>query len=223
MRKVTSTLFFAASMFSATSAFAQIESFGQKGTVAFSADRLFSFFKASYTHENANGDDTCGEDNQPDCDATGIGFGMNAGAGVFGFPYNYPRFAFDYFIIDNLNIGGSLAYASLDTDNGGVEAFLFSPRVGYFIGISGAFGFWPRGGFTYHSVDPDGGGNDNSGFGLTLEAMFAVAPVEHFAFLFGPTADIDFAGSTEAACADDDDCKWRQRSFGVQVGLMGWL
>lgn len=221
MRKLTSTLFFATAMLSASSAFAQLETFGDKGTVAFGADRLFSFFKAGITVEDANGDDACGDDGQPDCDATGIGFGGNAGNGVFGFPYNYPRLGFDYFVIDKLSIGGSIVYASLDADIGGGEAFMISPRVGYFLGIGSSFGFWPRGGFTYHSVDPDGGGNDYNGFGLTLEGMFAVAPVDHFAFMFGPTIDLDFAGKTE--CGNNDDCKWRQRSFGIQVGLLGWL
>lgn len=220
MRKLTSTLFFAASMCCASSAFAQLETFGDKGTAAFSAERMMGFFKAAVSAENANGDDIC-EGDDPGCDATGFGFLGSAGAGVFGFPYNYPRLAFDYFVIDKLNIGGSITYASLDIDGaGGGEAFMFSPRVGYFIGISGAFGFWPRGGLTYHSYDPDGPG-DASGFGLSLEAMFAVSPAQQWGFIFGPTIDLDFTG--ERDCGNNDDCDFKQRSFGIQVGLMGWL
>lgn len=228
MRKLTSTLFFAASMCCASSAFAQLETFGDKGTAAFSAERLMGFFKASVSGENGNGDDFCDDDdNDTGCDATGFGFLGPAGMEptAFGFPYNYPRIAFDYFIIDQLNIGGSIMYASLDVDGGGgAEAFMFAPRVGYFIGISGAFGFWPRGGITYHSFDPDGGG-DQSGFGLSLEAMFAVSPASQWAFIFGPTIDLDFAGSRECVGpgGDEDDCDYKQRSFGLQVGLMGWL
>jgi hypothetical protein len=220
MRKLTSTLFFAASMCCASSAFAQLETFGDSGTAAFSAERMMGFFKAAVSGEDPNGDDIC-EGDDSGCDATGFGFLGSAGAGAFGFPYNYPRLAFDYFVIDKLNIGGSITYASLDVDGGGGgEAFMFSPRVGYFIGISGAFGFWPRGGLTYHSYDPDGPG-DTSGFGLSLEAMFAVSPASQWAFIFGPTIDLDFAGDRD--CGNNDECDFKQRSFGLQVGLMGWL
>ncbi len=219
MRKLTSTLFGIAFLLSAPCAFAQLETFGEKGTVAFSADRLMGFYKSAISIEDPNGNDLCDGPGSRDCDVTGIGFGMAAGADPdFGFPFNYPRFAFDYFVIDSLSIGGSLGYASQDP---GYEAFLFNPRVGYFIGLGSVVGFWPRGGFTYHSVDPDGGNNNYHGFAFTLEAMFAVAPVEHFAFMFGPTIDVDFAGNRE--CGANDCDKWRQRSFGIQVGLMGWL
>jgi len=219
MRKLTSALFFAGLTFSASSAFAQLERFGDKGTVAFSADRMFGFYKAAYSAELPNGDNVC-DQNNVDCDATGFGFGMSAGFDNYGFPYNYPRLGFDYFVIDKLSIGGSIGYASISNDQAGGEAFLFNPRVGYFLGLGSVVGFWPRGGFTYHSLDPDGPASQH-GFGLTLEAMFAVAPVEHFAFMFGPTVDVDFTGSE--VCGNNSDCKYRQRSFGIQVGLMGWL
>ncbi|MNC94960.1 hypothetical protein D3C83_119570 [compost metagenome] len=51
--------------------------------------------------------------------------------------------------------------------------------------------------------------------------MFAVSPASQWAFIFGPTIDLDFTGDRD--CGNNDECDFKQRSFGLQVGLMGWL
>jgi len=219
MRKWVAALAFSAATLGASSAFAQMENFGKSGSMGFSAERLFAFYKARVSYELPNGEDE-------DYDYSGFGFGMGANS----YPFNWPRLAFDYFVIDQLSIGGALGYASFDDDNdnrvsgGDSEAFLLAPRVGYWIPIGGVVGFWPRGGFTYHSLDPDGADNNQSGFALTLEGMFGIGPVENFAFLAGPTIDWDFTGNRECRIQNrDDECDTRYRSFGLQVGLMGWF
>lgn len=182
--------------------------------MVFGAERLFAFYKGSLSVESPQG-------NEEDFDASGLGFGWGANT----YPFNYPRLGFDYFVIDQLSIGGALGYASLDVDDGGpggdLDLFLLAPRVGYYLGFGSAFGFWPRGGFTYHSADPDGDNNDESGIALTLEGNFTAAPAEHFSFMFGPTFDFDFTGKRE--CGNNDDCKWKYSSFGIQAGLIGWF
>ena len=58
--------------------------------------------------------------------------------------------AADYFIIQNLSLGGYLEYAhqSQSGTNGGAstssDTFGLGPRVGYDINISGSFSFWPK-------------------------------------------------------------------------------
>ncbi|MBK7586582.1 MAG: hypothetical protein IPI67_41140 [Myxococcales bacterium] len=217
MRRAIGILTFSAVMFGGSAAFAQAQTFGKSGTFAFGAERLFAFYKQKVSFEAPNG-------NEDDYSSSGLGFGW----GAESYPFNVPRLGFDYFVIDQLSIGGALAYASYDVDDNGPggsgDAFLFAPRVGYFIGFTDVFGFWPRGGFTYHSLDPDGGNNNRWGLALTLEANFTIAPTEHFAFMVGPTFDIDFMGKTECGGPNNsDDCKLRYRSFGIQVGLLGWF
>jgi hypothetical protein len=204
-------------MLGAGSALGQVENFGKQGTIGLSADRLFGFYSAHRSNDS--------DFFQDDDDWTGFGIGW----GAPHYPYNIPRFAFDYFVIDSLSIGGALGYFSINDNDDGfsdqdITAFILSPRVGYWIGFGAVAGFWPRGGFTYHSLSIDGG-YDESGFGLTLEGMFGIGPVEHFMFLVGPTIDFDFIGERDncPGPGGDEDCSWKYRSIGIQVGLMGWI
>ena len=221
MRKLIGALTFSAVMLGGSAAFAQAQNFGKSGTMVFGAERLFAFYKANVKWEDPDGD------NDEDWDHDGLGFGWGANA----YPFNEPRLGFDYFVIDQLSVGGALGYAEYDADDrtpyggGDVEAFILAPRVGYYIGLGNVFGFWPRGGFTYHSADPEGRDNSQSGLALTLEAMFTVSPAEHFSFMFGPTFDMDLRGKTECRFQGrDEDCTLRYRSFGIiQAGVIGWF
>jgi hypothetical protein len=219
MRKLAAALAFSTATLAASSAFAQMEDFGKSGSMGFSAERLFAFYSAKHKVEGGNG-------NTDTSSYSGFGFGW----GAIAYPFNVPRLGFDYFIIDQLSLGGALGYAKFNddndrpTNNGDLEIFMIAPRVGYWIPIGGVVGFWPRGGLTYHSVSPDGDNNDSHGIAMTLEAMFGIGPVEHFAFLVGPTADFDFSGSRECRInGRDDRCNYKYQSFGAQVGLMGWF
>jgi hypothetical protein len=219
MRKWIGALVVLGVTLGSSSAFAQMENFGKKGSVGLSAERLFALF---YTAKLSLED---GQGRSHNHSYSGVGFGWAANSAYD--PFNTPRFGIDYFVIDSLSIGGGLGYAKFTDDDGNADytQFLLAPRVGYWIPIGGVVGFWPRGGFTYHSRDPDGDNNNESGLALTLEGMFGIGPVEHFAFLVGPTLDLDFIGSHQCngAAGREDDCKWRYSSFGIQVGLMGWL
>lgn len=219
MRRLIGVLAFSLTTLGASAAFAQAAGMGQSGTVAFGAERLFAFYKSNVSYEQPNGD-------EQDWDQSGLGFGWN-GVG-FQFPFNMARLGFDYFITDQFTVGGALGYASVDDEDDGpsgdYEAFLLAPRGGYFHGFNETFAIWPRAGLTYHSLDPDGDRNNQSGLALTLEAMFTISPAPHFAFMAGPTFDIDFLGEVECGNPNqDEDCKLRYRSFGLQVGLLGYF
>ncbi len=221
MRKFLSVAVGAAALLTGAPALAQQQEFGTAMDLVFSADRLFgiTFSRVSDEDPGCPGPDD-------DCHRDWTHFGLGWRGRGLQTPFEVPRFAFDIFVIDSLSVGGSIGYASYDyeDDPGDGEdeysEFIFSPRVGYVIMFSDVFGFWPRGGFTYHSRSHDDGQDDN-GFAFTAEAAFVVVPTDHFGFWFGPTFDIDFTGEAEAGNADWDR---RYRTIGlVNVGLFGYL
>jgi hypothetical protein len=221
MRKFLSVALGATALLGAGPALGQ-EVFGTKGDLALGIDRVFGIH---FTHLKV---DNPGRGPDRKYEQTGIGFGWR-GRGARS-PFDQARFAVDYFVIDSLSIGGSIAYASYndddddDDDDDDHSDFLFSPRVGYAIGFSNKFGFWPRGGFTYHSRSRDDDAfvdDDENGFAFTAEAMFYWTPIEHFGFLFGPTLDIDFTGEREVG-REDWDQRWRSIAL-VNVGIFGWI
>src|SRR5687768_6254986 len=111
---------------------------GRQGDVVFSAVRLFGMRRArTYWARPAPAEDL--EWNQ-----TVISFGI----GDTMVPYNIPRFAFDYLVIDKLSLGGALGFATSDNDpEGGTSAntniFLLSPRVGFLHMFGRVAGIWP--------------------------------------------------------------------------------
>lgn len=183
--------------------------FGADGNFVFSAERLFGFSNDKFSYDNPIGDTT----------VKGFGFGWTGGNST---PYNTPRLALDYFINDNLSIGGAFGYASIEVDNddndNGVDAsgFILAPRVGYMIGISDVFGFWPRGGLTYYTFnDPD-----FDQFGLTLEGLFSIAPRPGFGFITGVVLDLGFSGSRDFGRTNVD---YTDRNIALVFGIAGAL
>jgi hypothetical protein len=183
MRKVIGTAVVAFVAAWVSPSFAQM---GERAKVSFAADRLMGIYIF-----RGDGRDTA----------------FSIGGPPAYHAYLLPRLGIDFFIIDHLSIGGSFVFYNTGSDS----HFLLSPRVGYAIDFSRAFGFWPRGGFTYRNDDFDRGDNDE--FALTLEAMFYGSPVDHFAFIFGPAFDVGIAGDREES-----------RNFGIiTFGVLGWI
>lgn len=207
MRKWTAVAAGAAVWLVAASAAAQ--QFTDQGTMAFSAERLMGI---QYSHRS--------EDIPVNRTAT-------VGWTTFSFlwrgqgypsPFDVPRFAFDYFVIRHLSVGGSLGFANYSVDHGGSGSeFEFAPRVGYGVMFGKVVGIWPRGGFTYHSA----GDQNENGFALTLECPFPIIPFRHFAFEVGPTFDIDLFGNHNIGGGQSQSLHYY--SFGLQIGVFGWL
>jgi hypothetical protein len=200
--------------------------------MAFSAERLFgiSFSRVEEEDWTDNGQpDTGGEDSFTEIS---LGWrGAASGSISNSNPLDAPRMGFDYFVVDNLSVGGSLGYVTVSESDDGPEGFgtdqystlLFNPRVGSSLMFSEAVGFWPQGGFSYYSVSmPDV--YSASGVALTINLPFVLSPANHFAILVGPYVDFGLTGSFEDESDNpvpDHDLKYR--SIGLQVGLMGWI
>jgi hypothetical protein len=106
-----------------------------------------------------------------------------------GIDYQYPRVAFDYFIIDGLSIGGSAGFGY----HSGAEMVSLSvlPRIGYAFDLSRTFEFWPRGGIGVQFWDSPFA--EDSAAVMTIEGMFVWEMVPHALLEFGPFIDAPFA------------------------------
>jgi hypothetical protein len=219
MRKTVAAMIGAAAVLGAGPALAQ-QTFGPQGTAAFSGDRLFGFYSVNMELEPP-----APIPNQ-EFEWTQFGFGWEGP--IHPSPYSIPRLAFDYFVVDSLSIGGSIAYASFDADQPGDDddddssAFIFAPRVGYVWMFSDVIGFWLRGGLTYHSYDDEGiaGDFEESALAFTLDPVFVITPVTHFGFVVGPVLDITITGERDLGGAEWD---LSYTSFGIAMGPMGWF
>jgi hypothetical protein len=167
---------------------ASAQAFGNQGDLTIGAERVMGVY---FFDEGQS--------------STNIGLGIAAPPAS---PYHLARLGVDYFVIDNLSIGGALGFGDYNPEHGDAQSgALINPRVGYALEFNKTFGFWPRGGFTYRNF----GGDEE--FALTLEAMFYAAPYEHLAFIFGPLMDLGIAGTRDEA-----------KNFAlVSAGILGWF
>ena len=227
MKRALQYAFAAAAMLASSSACAQ--TFGEKGQIAISAERLFGFTYDSAT-ETVNGQDTDASVTQFSLLSSPITIGGNGTNAVWG-GYGTPRVAGDYFIIDRLSVGAALGYTHWSytlqlPGPGGNEttasgdSFTFAPRAGYLFTFNDIVGVWPRGGLTYRSYSADNAGGHNIAF--TLEAPFVFTVIPHVVFWGGPTLDLGFAGSqhVEAGNGTTTSIDFNAFEIGLQTGLV---
>ena len=179
--------------------------FGSKGTMTLGAERLFGFHWAKTTQDNGPGQD------DGDASGTTVGFGW-----AFAQPlqFNQARGGFDYFIIDNLSLGGALGFFSSDGDHLDGSGIIINPRVGFNVPITSSIHFWPRVGLEYVSV------GDDHAFGLSAEANFVFLLRQSWGILLSPTMDLAPFGGHEQ---NGDNPDFSAYSFGLSVGLLGVL
>jgi len=192
-----------------STALASAQELGAKGEGVLSADRLMGL---SWTHVAGE----VGPANY-ERDYTSFSFGWRSSPD--NSPFDVPRLAFDYMIIEHLSLGAALGYVSHTGDINDTSQFLFSPRIGYAYAFGRVVGIWPRGGFTYHTQSV--GDVTEKGFALSLECPFTFSPANHFAFHVGPTFDIDMFGNIQAGNLPKVDLTYR--TFGLNAGLLGWF
>ena len=209
-------------------------SFGRSGDLALSVDRVFGFAHTSTKVE-------------PDVAGGGTTTTSSTGFSLIGrlapSAYQIPRFGIDYFITDNVSIGGSIAFMtesgetefegpglSTKTDQS-ASVFLIAPRAGYALMFSDMFGIWPRGGFTFftRTIEQDNAAtnqkNTANGFSLTIEVPLILSPADHIALTIAPTLDFPITGSgtQEQTGVQNIDSDVKTTDFGVAVGLLTWF
>jgi len=205
---VLSSAVLAVALSATTSAFADI---APEGTLHIGAERLFGIVRTDSDTEGF------------DSDSTSIGFMW--GGYPYERPYDRPRAAVDYFIIDSLSLGGSLGFYtwSDDDDDGNDDdggGFLLHPRVGYMIDISDRLGFWPRGGITYVRDGVDGG-TKHRALALSAEAPLVIMLTREVAISIALTIDLGLDGEIDRNNAPDLDHEDNQ--IGIQVNLDAFL
>ncbi|HKO49452.1 MAG TPA: hypothetical protein VJV79_17105 [Polyangiaceae bacterium] len=226
MKRTLPCAFAAAALLASSSAWAQ--TFGEKGQIAISAERLFGFTYAS-ARVTENGQDTNASVTHFSVLSSPVTIGGTGGATGVWAGYGSPRVAGDYFVIDRLSVGAALGYAhwSGTTETFGDaeetltgDSFTFAPRVGYFLTFNEKVGFWPRGGFSYRTFSA--GNNSGHDLALTLEAPFAFTLIPHVVFWAGPTLDLGLTGSqsTQQGNGTKISQDFNALEFGIQTGLV---
>jgi hypothetical protein len=229
MKRTLQSAFAALALLASSSAWAQ--TFGEKGQIAISSERLFGF-----TYDSAkvtvNDQDTSASVTHFSLLSSPVTIGGQGGGGGVWAGYGSPRVAGDYFVIDRLSLGAALGYAhwSATSENfGGTEttttgdSFTFAPRVGYLLTFNDKIGFWPRGGFTYRSFSSANQGGHDLAF--TLEAPFAFTLIPHVVFWAGPTLDLGLTGSQNVRQANGTrtSVDFNALEIGIQTGLVAYF
>ncbi len=185
----------------------QAQWLGRTGTLTIGAERISGFRLGERSIELPGGADY-------EVDYTVFELLWSSASAGQGY-LNTPRAAIDYFVIDYLSVGGSLAVFAVDYEDDDSTGFILAPRAGYMLPMGSFAAFWPRGGFTFYVVGGDDPGDEHQLL-LSLEGVFTLAPTPHLAVVLGPSVDLGLFGEVD----DNDLWEW---CIGVQVGLMGWI
>ncbi len=189
------------------------EPLGTKGDAIFSAERLFG---------------VRGEHQRVELPAPNHPYETNDTVISFGFarttvPYDVPRLAFDYMVVNQLSLGGAVGF-SLSNPSNAANApndFVVAPRVGLLHMFGRVGGIWPRGGFFYQSTSADNQYKEWS-LGVNLECMFPIVVAGHFGFEIGVSFDQSLTGKHDPD-GPPPSYDVSYRSIGLQVGLLGWI
>lgn len=191
---------------------------GAEGTLAFGVERLFGL---SRTNTDTEGSDT---------GVTRLSLLYDGPPG--GDPYSRPRLALDYFVIDQLSLGGSLGLSiwsgddddDSDANDPSGSGFLLAPRVGYFIEVGDGFALWPRGGLTFvrdRVENGDGDGATDTATALSLQLPFVITVADGLAVNLELGLDLGLGGEIDRDGQPDIDQE--HDSFGLQFGLVGFF
>ncbi len=186
-----------------STAHAQAQDFGNKGQLAISGDTNLSF--------------------------TGTSLSDNGGS---SFTFLIQP-SVDYFVIDNLSLGGFVAYEHTSVSPGGtgnstnVDTFGIGPRVGYDFRIGNSFSFWPKAMIEYATTSSSTGGQSNgdNSWEVGVFAPFLLHPAEHFFLGLGPIVTTQLSNSASASqngqTVSTDAPK--ATTYGIAFTLGGWV
>jgi hypothetical protein len=192
MRFAISFATFAVALTASSAAFADGPTFGAAGQLAISSDANLQLTHTSVTD---GGDSTTILSLRP---------------------------AADFFVIDDLSIGGFVLFEN-DSSSGATEStttFGIGPRVGYNLAISDTFSFWPKVGLSFQHVSA--GTASETSFNVALFAPFLVHPAQHFFLGLGPIVSTDLANNVSGAGGGSAEVP-KATTFGLAFTLGGWI
>lgn len=212
--------------------------FGQAGTFAISAERLFGVTFAS-VNAQLNGADVSAKQTLISLLDNGTSVSEDVG---FDSGYATARIGADYFVIPGLSLGGNLGFftvsnsvsteangTSASQDTGSGNGIIVAARVGYAYMFNPKVGIWPRGGFTYMGAHAENDSGSRkwgaTASAITLELPFVITPVPHFGFLVYPFWDIGLGGTRELTINNGptNSLDTTTHGLGIQAGLIGYL
>jgi hypothetical protein len=137
--------------------------------------------------------------------------------------------AVDYFVIQNLSIGGYVLYQheTLSPGGGGpstnVDTFGLGPRIGYNVAIGDSFSIWPKAfiGFTSanQSTGNQSGGDQAWEIGVSVPFLFHPAP--HFFLGIGPILATQLSNNVSSGNASRS--AGQITTYGLAFTLGGWV
>jgi hypothetical protein len=152
----------------------------------------------------------------------------NNGGSSIGFSFA-P--AADYFVINNLSIGGSVLFGFYsispscpsgvmcqNQSNDSLTAYGFVPRIGYNIALSDLVSWWPKVYFAYEgfSINNNGGYGNGASIGLSAPFLFHVA--SHFFLGIGPYVGTQVMNSANGQSVDS-----KTTTYGAAATVGGWF
>lgn len=181
------------------------QALGQPWDVTVGVERVFGFYSIDIEREIS-------DVQTQELNASSSGFAYQPSVGLF----DVPRVGIDVFVTQRLSVGGSIGFYSNDPDESDDESddtsgFLFAPRVGYVIPFNFRWGFWPRGGFSYVSLDSQ---QNVKLTALTLEGQFYFMPSPFVGITGGLLLDLGLTGEWGGQNRDYDE-----RLIGLGFGL----
>jgi hypothetical protein len=128
--------------------------------------------------------------------------------------------ALDYFVIDNLSVGGQLSLTWSKNGDWHGTGFGLAPRVGYDVPFADQLSFWPHLALFYAGFS-DSNDTSSTKIGVTVYAPLLLHPAQHFFIGLGPrvSTDLSSRASSHGLSGDGD----KQTSIALTSTVGGWF
>ena len=136
--------------------------------------------------------------------------------------------AADFFVIDNLSVGGQLLFSLASTSpsqGSGVSQTTFGigPEVGYNVGITDNISVWPKVFFGYQSASVSNNGGSSSVGAIGVYVPFLYHPAPHFFLGIGPNFATQIISSVSPGNGGASVDGYKATSFGLTATFGGYF
>jgi hypothetical protein len=128
--------------------------------------------------------------------------------------------ALDYFVIDNLSLGGQVSLTWSKNGDWHGTGFGVAPRVGYDIAFADQVSFWPHLAISFASFS-DSNDTSTTRIGVAAYAPLLLHPAQHFFIGLGPRVSTDLSSRASSQGVSGDGDKATTIALTSTVG--GWF